>query len=346
MEHGVALTGGGALLRGLDQRLADETGLPIMINGNPLHAVARGAGPLPGPPRRLPQRPGRHAPVVMGGPTRPSASFRCWCATAVTLMLVGRSGGPLAAGRARCGQSPGRRSSRWKRRGTAALPAAGGGGVGIRASRGSRPAPKPALARERERARSEAARADALAAENGRLAALLDLDGPSGGEGVAARVVSTPAPADPAGRWCSTGAPEHGHPGRDAGRGRRRARRPGARGRPPAQHRAAADGRRLRRSACGVSRAGRAAPGGAGSAQGRRGSGNGRRTLRLDLLDPTAPLESGDLAVTSGLRHSRFPAGLPVGRVIRSSGRLGRRALRPIPTGWNWSRSCAGNPAS
>ena len=44
MEHGVALTGGGALLRGLDQRLADETGLPMMINGNPLHAVARGAG--------------------------------------------------------------------------------------------------------------------------------------------------------------------------------------------------------------------------------------------------------------------------------------------------------------
>jgi rod shape-determining protein MreB len=44
MEHGIALCGGGALLRGLDQRLADETGLPVMINGNPLHAVARGAG--------------------------------------------------------------------------------------------------------------------------------------------------------------------------------------------------------------------------------------------------------------------------------------------------------------
>jgi len=43
MEHGVALTGGGALLRGFDQRLADETGLPVMISGNPLHAVARGA---------------------------------------------------------------------------------------------------------------------------------------------------------------------------------------------------------------------------------------------------------------------------------------------------------------
>jgi rod shape-determining protein MreB len=44
MEHGVALTGGGALLRGFDQRLADETGLPMMISGNPVHAVARGAG--------------------------------------------------------------------------------------------------------------------------------------------------------------------------------------------------------------------------------------------------------------------------------------------------------------
>src|SRR5207302_10035699 len=52
------------------------------------------------------------------------------------------------------------------------------------------------LARERERARSEAARADALSAENGRLAALLRLDGPAGGDGVAARVVSTGAGRD------------------------------------------------------------------------------------------------------------------------------------------------------
>jgi rod shape-determining protein MreB len=44
MEHGIALTGGGALLRGLNQRLADETGMPIMISGNPLHAVVKGAG--------------------------------------------------------------------------------------------------------------------------------------------------------------------------------------------------------------------------------------------------------------------------------------------------------------
>jgi rod shape-determining protein MreB len=44
MEEGIALTGGGALLRGLDQRLADETGMPITISGNPLHAVVNGAG--------------------------------------------------------------------------------------------------------------------------------------------------------------------------------------------------------------------------------------------------------------------------------------------------------------
>lgn len=44
MEQGIALTGGGALLRGLDQRLADETGTPVTIFGNPLHAVVKGAG--------------------------------------------------------------------------------------------------------------------------------------------------------------------------------------------------------------------------------------------------------------------------------------------------------------
>lgn len=44
LERGIALTGGGALLPGLDQRLADETGMPVVISGNPLHAVVRGAG--------------------------------------------------------------------------------------------------------------------------------------------------------------------------------------------------------------------------------------------------------------------------------------------------------------
>lgn len=44
MERGIVLTGGGALLRGLDQRLAAETGMPIVVANNPLHSVALGSG--------------------------------------------------------------------------------------------------------------------------------------------------------------------------------------------------------------------------------------------------------------------------------------------------------------
>ena len=44
MDRGIVLTGGGALLRGLDERLKHETGMPIHISENPLHAVALGAG--------------------------------------------------------------------------------------------------------------------------------------------------------------------------------------------------------------------------------------------------------------------------------------------------------------
>ena len=44
MEHGITLAGGGALLRGLDTRLNAETGMPIKIAKQPLHAVAIGSG--------------------------------------------------------------------------------------------------------------------------------------------------------------------------------------------------------------------------------------------------------------------------------------------------------------
>jgi rod shape-determining protein MreB len=44
MDRGIVLTGGGALLRGLDDRLRDETGMPIHITDNPLHSVAMGSG--------------------------------------------------------------------------------------------------------------------------------------------------------------------------------------------------------------------------------------------------------------------------------------------------------------
>jgi rod shape-determining protein MreB len=44
VDRGIVLTGGGALLKGLDKRLSIETGLPILISDDPLTAVAIGAG--------------------------------------------------------------------------------------------------------------------------------------------------------------------------------------------------------------------------------------------------------------------------------------------------------------
>ncbi len=44
MERGIVITGGGAMLHGLDARLADETGMPIVIAKNPLHSVVIGSG--------------------------------------------------------------------------------------------------------------------------------------------------------------------------------------------------------------------------------------------------------------------------------------------------------------
>jgi rod shape-determining protein MreB len=44
MEQGIVLTGGGALLHGIDARLSAETGMPIIIANNPLHSVAIGSG--------------------------------------------------------------------------------------------------------------------------------------------------------------------------------------------------------------------------------------------------------------------------------------------------------------
>ena len=44
MDRGVALTGGGALLRGIDQRLREETGIPVYVADNPLDCVGLGTG--------------------------------------------------------------------------------------------------------------------------------------------------------------------------------------------------------------------------------------------------------------------------------------------------------------
>ena len=44
MEHGIALAGGGALLKGLAQRLTEETKMKVYVAEDPLSCVARGAG--------------------------------------------------------------------------------------------------------------------------------------------------------------------------------------------------------------------------------------------------------------------------------------------------------------
>lgn len=44
IDHGITLTGGGALLRGLDELISGETGMPVHIAENPLDCVAEGTG--------------------------------------------------------------------------------------------------------------------------------------------------------------------------------------------------------------------------------------------------------------------------------------------------------------
>ena len=44
IDHGITLTGGGALLRGLDVLINKETGMPVYVAENPLDCVALGTG--------------------------------------------------------------------------------------------------------------------------------------------------------------------------------------------------------------------------------------------------------------------------------------------------------------
>jgi rod shape-determining protein MreB len=45
-DHGVVLTGGGALLKNLDARISKETGLPVLVADDPLLSVVVGAGKM------------------------------------------------------------------------------------------------------------------------------------------------------------------------------------------------------------------------------------------------------------------------------------------------------------
>ena len=44
VDQGIVLTGGGALLQGIDEVLRDETGLPVTVAEDPLTCVALGTG--------------------------------------------------------------------------------------------------------------------------------------------------------------------------------------------------------------------------------------------------------------------------------------------------------------
>jgi rod shape-determining protein MreB len=46
LTRGMLLVGGGAMIRGLDKLISEETGLPVKIADEPITAVARGTGIL------------------------------------------------------------------------------------------------------------------------------------------------------------------------------------------------------------------------------------------------------------------------------------------------------------
>jgi len=56
IDRGIVMAGGGALLRGLDKRIAEETGLPVHIANDPLTAVVLGTGQMLNMPARLRRR--------------------------------------------------------------------------------------------------------------------------------------------------------------------------------------------------------------------------------------------------------------------------------------------------
>jgi rod shape-determining protein MreC len=237
--------------------------------------------------------------------TRPSLVVLL-AATALTLVIVDRYGpaGPAVAavrGAARTGLAP------VESAGDAAFDPVGEVAAGM--GRGGELARENVrLRRAVSRSRSEAARVERLTRENAELSGLLGLAAPAGGSAVAARVVSVPD-------------------GRTGGtllldRGRRDGVAPGM----PVVAAGGLVGRVVEATR---GRATVLPVGDPGFAVGVRvGPGNAvgvTQGLRLDMLDPDAEVHRDDLVVTSGLHHSRFPGGLPVGRVVgdgRGGGRL------------------------
>ena len=163
VDRGIVMTGGGALIRGLDLLLAQETGLPIHVDEDPLTCVVRGHRPDPGRLREIPQRTvvpehGQHVRSPLHPPGH-SAFHTLSRPLAVWALLAGRPGATAVADTLR--------ETVLSPAGLAADPGRGGadqpgafppGHLGARLDRVPRPV--PALAAGRERAAPPAAAAE------------------------------------------------------------------------------------------------------------------------------------------------------------------------------------------